>query len=347
MKKLLASLAVLLLVIIVIAGCGKAPVKETVDNAIQKSQDIKSEHVDFTVNLELNGDPGLLGPQFQGFLPLNLTMSGAVDSDNSDPAAPKAKGNVGFLGIDKLLTVLAQAQGVDSQSQLSFSMIAGALANLEFVTVDNKVYLKIAGSWYDLGDSASFGGIANLTPGTASSTNVQCYKDAMKDPARFGSDKTLANLEETGDEKIDGVSTRRFTADVDVNKALTAMAEIARDCGDARQAGNLEAARTELTSFFRSFSVELWIDNDNNFRQIKFAIDTDARAFSGMVPSLGGGASSGAVPGGLEQVRVDGTAKFSQLGASFDIARPDGNIMKIEDLIGAAGLGALGEKSAI
>lgn len=345
MKKALTLLAVLLLAAVAVAGCGKAPAGETVDKAIQKSQDVKSEHMEFSVDLVINGNPALLPSQFQGLLPLTLTVNGGADSDSSDPASPKAKGNISITGIDKILNGLAQSPGVDPQTQTRLSLIAGALANLEFVMVDKKMYLKIAGTWYDLGDFSptgdfsALGGVSRLTPGTTGA-NAQCYTDAMKDPAKFGSDKLLTNLQEAGSENIDGTSTRHFTADVNMDQLLTALADIARGCGDAQNAADIEASRNETTSFFRSFKIELWIDSDDNFRQIKLAIDGNPQALSGTMPNLGGTSGAGAAFAGIEGISLNMTSKFSQFGATFDIAKPEGNIMKIEDVLG--GMGALG-----
>lgn len=340
MKKLLTSLAAFLLFFtIAMAGCGKAPAGEAVDKAIQKSQDVKSEHVDLIVNLEMTGNPSALGPAFQGLLPLNITINSGFDVDSSDPGSPKARGNISIAGLDQFLNAMAQTQGVDAPTQLKINLISGALANLQFIIADRGAYLKIAGSWYALGDFSSLSGIPFLTPG-ARQANAQCYRDAMKDPDKFGSDRLMANLQEVGDEKIDGTSTRHFRADIDIDKALTALAEISRDCGDAEAAGGLEASRQEITSFFRKFEMEIWIDNDSNIRQIKSAVETDPRVIADTVPQVGG-VNPDAATQGLEALNMNVTLKFSQFGAAFDIAKPEGNIMKIEDLFGG-GLGAFG-----
>lgn len=341
MKKLLAIWAGLLLAaaLLVAAGCGQASPGETVDKAIQTSQDVKSEHIDFDVSLEVTGDASALGPELEGVLPLVMKVTGGVDADNTDPDNPKAKGTVSFEGMEKILSSLQQAEGTaDAQTQLGLDLIGGALSDLEFVTVDKKAYFKVAGTWYELGDASAFDMTGLNLSGT--DTNTQCYQDAMKDPAKFGSDKVFTNLQEVGEEKIDGTDTRHFRADIDLDKTLTALTEIARGCGDAEAAGGLEGGSTQLKSFFRTLQAEMWIDKDNNFRQVKINIEADPQALADLAASMGG--STGATTGGLDALKLNVTLKFSQFGAQFDITKPEGEIMNLEDLMSSSLGGSLG-----
>ena len=53
----------------------------------------------------------------------------------------------------------------------------------------------------------------------------------------------MTDIQEADEEKINGTDTRHLKANLDIDKTLTEMASILRDCGGAESAGGLEAAR--------------------------------------------------------------------------------------------------------
>jgi hypothetical protein len=320
----------ILIVAIALGGCGQESTNQTVDDAIQESQNVKSQHADFNLDLLVTGDFSSLGPQFQNLKEIRLGVAGGADVDNRDTENPKAKGNLRFEGLQQLLGSLIPPEGADAQTQMGINLLGSLLSDVEFVVVDKRAYVRLAGTWYDAGDASSLselgGGLnlGGLNPGEAGA-NAQCYQDAMRDPSRFGADKLFSNLQEVGEETIDGADTRHLTADVDLDKTLTAAAEIARSCGDAEAAGGIEGGKQELISIFRTLAVEMWIDNDNNFRQVKLSIEIDGKA-----------------------INLDANVKLSRFNEEFGITKPEGNIQKLEDLLGGLGssLGVPGGTSA-
>lgn len=343
MKKLMVLLISLMLVMAVATtGCGKTSPSETVDKALTQGQSFTTEHVDYDVNMGIKGDMSALGSQFSSLGNISFAVKGGADIDNKNADSPKVKGTVAITGLDDIIKGLAGAGGASSSSSdtQSLNMISGFLSNMEFVVVDKTVYAKLAGSWYNMGDSSSLTNLGS-TAGvdlSSSTSNSKCYEDAMKDTSKFGSDKLMKNLQEVGDEKVDGTDTRHFKGDIDLDKSLTATADIARGCGDSEGAGGMEGGKQQLTSMFKTFTIEMWVDKDNNMRQLKVNVEIDGKAISDAAGSLTG--SDNSSTGGLEAITLDVTAKFSRFGEDFNIAKPEGEILKIEDLMGSSGLGS-------
>lgn len=344
MKKLMVLLISLMLIMAVATtGCGKTSPSETVDKALTQSQSFTTEHVDYDVNMGIKGDMSALGSQFSSLGDFSFAVKGGMDIDKKNADSPKVKGKVAITGLDDIIKGLASAGGSsasDPDTQMGLNLISGFLSDIEFVVVDKKGYVKLAGSWYDMGDSSSLTDLGS-TAGvdlSSSTSNSKCYEDAMKDTSKFGSDKLMKGLQEVGDEKVDGTDTRHFKADIDLDKSLTTMADIARGCGESEGAGGLEGGKKEINSMFKTFTIEMWVDKDNNMRQLKVNVEIDGKAISDAAGSLTGSDSSST--GGLEAITLDVTAKFSRFGEDFNIAKPEGEILKIEDLMGSSGLGS-------
>ncbi|MBE0428315.1 MAG: hypothetical protein IBX61_00375 [Thermoleophilia bacterium] len=331
MKKVIALLTGMFLILTLTAAGCPADAQETVDEAIRQSQDIDSQRVDFDVDMAVRGDLSSLGSEFADMEEIRLVIRGGADVDMTDADSPKARGNVSIEGIDELLSRLGAGEE-DSETQITRGLVSGFLSDIEFVNVDNRFYLRLAGTWYDTGEGLDL-----------SEDNAQCYQDAMKDSSRWGSEHLFVDLQDAGSDEIDGVDTDRFTADVDVDGALTAYADIARSCDDADVAGRIEGGKSELVSFFRSFNTEMWIDGDGNFRQIRLQMDIDPDIVSGAGDVLGDLGATTVPTTELESITVDATLKFSRIGETIDITMPEGEIMPIEDLLNTFfGLGAFG-----
>jgi hypothetical protein len=341
MKKLLMAWAGLMLVAALVAfGCGNPSPSETINDAMTKSQDVKSEHVDFDVNLKVSGDASALGAELAGILPLDLNFSGGADIDNNDPESPKAQGNLKLEGINDLLSSLAGASGEsDAETQMGLNLIGGMISEIDFVLVDQTAYAKLAGSWYNLGDASEITDVAGMSGINldTSGGDTKCLEDAMKDPSKFGADQVFSNISEESGEQIDGTDTRHFTADVDIDKTVNSLAAISRDCGNAEAAGGLEGGAGEITGLFRTLSVDMWIDKDNNLRQVKVTVDVDPQAVSDLAGSFTGDSGDSF---SLDELLLTATVKFSQFGASFDISKPSGTIMDINDVLGGTSLGS-------
>jgi len=353
MKRLVAlllgtlMLTAMLFTSIVGSGCGSSDTPaQKIDKAIAKSGDIKSVHTDYDVRLDIKGDPNALGAELQGFLPLSLGISGSADVDNNS-SKPKAKGTIKLDGLDKILQGVAGAEGgMDSQTMMGINAIGSMLADMEFVLLDEKAYIKLAGTWYQT-DASTATDAANLSGAAVSAGDVDtaCMQNAVKDTSRFGADKILSDIQDAGKDTVNGVSASHYKANINLDGALTAMANALRDCGDAEAAGSLEAGKSELGTMFKTKTVELWIDDDNNIVQVKLNIELDPSAISDLAGSLAGTGTTGGTSttdDGLDSISFSIDLKMSNFNQTMDITKPAGNILNLEDLLGgSSGLGGI------
>lgn len=341
MKKVVALalgavlLAALLFSMLAVVGCGstESPA-DLIDKSIQKSKDNKTMHVDYDVKLDIKGDASALGPELEGMLPFSLGINGGVDIDDRADKA-KAQGNIKFEGLDKVIQGLASSQGsLDAQSTLGMDMISSSLADMQFILLDEKMYIKMGGSWYEA-DASSAGdvaGVGGLTSGT-SNIDQNCIQNAVQDPNKFGSGKIMTDIQEVGEEKINGTDTRHLKANLDLDKTMTEMASILRDCGGAESAGGLESGKSELSKMVKSKSIEMWIDKDGNLLQVKVDLELDPAAISETAGGLTGADTSAA--SGLESIALSMKLTISDLNKDMNISKPEGNILKLEDLFGS------------
>ncbi|MHB8159516.1 MAG: LolA-like protein [Thermoleophilia bacterium] len=335
-----ALLAALLFSMLVVVGCGSQESPSAlIDKSMQKSKDTKTKHLDYDVKLDIKGDASALGPELKGMLPFSLGISGGVDIDNRSDKA-KAQGNIKFSGLDKIFQALGGSEsGLDAQTTLGVSMVGSLLSDMEFKLLDEKMYLKMGGSWYetDASSAGSAAGVGGLTSGV-SGMDQGCIQSAIQDPNKFGSGKIMTDIQEVGDEKINGTDTRHLKANLDLDKTLTEMANILRECGDAESAGGLESGKAELSKMFKSKSIEMWIDKDANLLQVKVDVELDPAAISETAGALSGADTSSA--SGLESIAISLKLTISDLNKEMNISKPDGNILKLEDLFGGSGLGS-------
>ncbi|MEK6536242.1 MAG: hypothetical protein AABZ63_02010 [Actinomycetota bacterium] len=348
MKKVVALalgavlLAALLFSMLAAVGCGgKESPAELIDKSMQKSKDSKTKHLDYDVKLDIKGDASALGPELEGMLPFSLGISGGVDIDNRSDKA-KAQGNIKFSGLDKIFQALAGSQGsVDAQTTLGIDMIGSSLSDMQFILLDEKAYIKMGGSWYetDASSAGSAAGVSGLSSGAAN-IDQNCIQSAIQDPNKFGSGKIMTDIQEADEEKINGTDTRHLKANLDIDKTLTEMASILRDCGGAESAGGLEAGKSELSKMVKSKSIEMWIDKDGNLLQVKVDVELDPAAISQTAGALSGADTSSA--SGLESIAISIKLTISDLNKDMNISKPEGNILKLEDLFGdSSGLGSI------
>ena len=342
MKKVVALalgavlLAALLFSMLAVVGCGGSSdtPAQLIDKSIQKSKDTKTMHIAYDVKLNIDGDASALGPEMQGLLPFNMGISGGMDVDDRSDKA-KAQGNIKFDGLDQIFQGIAGAEGsADAQTALGISMIGSMLSDMQFVMLDEKMYIKMGGSWYET-DASSAGdaaGVGGLTSGT-SNIDQNCIQNAVQDPNKFGSGKIMTDIQEVGEEKINGTDTRHLKANLDLDKTMTEMASILRDCGGAESAGGLESGKSELSKMVKSKSIEMWIDKDGNLLQVKVDLELDPAAISETAGGLSGADTSAA--SGLESIVLSMKLTISDLNKDMNISKPEGNILKLEDLFGS------------
>lgn len=343
-KKFFLAMGTLLIMalmfMVVASGCGEESSQtpsEKIDSAIQKQKDIKKVHVNYDMQIEIKGDAKALGSEFEGLLPFAMGIKGGADIDSSGDKV-KAKGNISLVGLEEIISGLAGASGeMDAETTLGLGMISSMFADMEFVLLDETLYLNLAGTWYGM-DASSAGDVSGLGDMTdsASSVDQECIENALSDTSKFGSTIIMSEITEVGTEQINGADAKHYKANLDLDKALTELANVSRDCGSAEGAGALEAGKSELNQMFRKKEIEMWIDKDNNLVGLKVTVELDPAAIADTADSLGSdSASTGAE--GLESIMVSLDLKMSNFGMDVDISKPSGTIVPMEDLLGSFG----------
>lgn len=354
-KQVSLALGVLLITALLftslMSGCGgtsETPT-EKIDKSIQKQGEVKKVHVDYDMNVKIEGDDAALGAEFEGLLPFELGIKGAADVDSSSDKA-KAKGNITLTGLSDIFESLAGASGdMDAETTLALGMVSSMFENMEFVLLDETLYIQLAGTWYET-DAASAGSATGLGSDVAeNSTDIDqdCIEKAATDPNKFGATKIMTDVVEVGTEQVNGTETKHYKANLDLDKALTEMSTVMRDCGSDEGAGALETTKSELNKMFEKKEIEMWIDKDNNMVQLKVTVELDPAAIADTADEFGSdSASSGAE--GLDSIIVTLNLKMSNINQDFDVTKPSGTILPLEDLLGSmGGLDSLGGTSGL
>ncbi len=350
MKRLVfLLLGAVLLAATVAAGCGSSAPGDAINKAIQNNSTIKTGHVDYNLVLDIQGDASALGPQYAALLPLHLTVDGGVDVDQSNQSNIKAQGDIKLGGLDKVISGLAQAGGASGmESQLGATIASSLASDIQFAMLDNVLYVKLAGSWYQMPvpTGSAAGAMTTTTP-----ANSSCYENALKDSSKFGSGTIFKDLTDAGTESIDGVNTHHYTASINFDTLLTQMANTSRDCGNASAAGGLEAAKGEIGNVFKTASVDMWVGDDNYFHQVKLNLQLDPSTVSGLLGSLSSGSSGSSRQGenllkALKTVTLTVTLKQSKINQSMNITKPQGPIQNLSDLAGSFGIGGTSGSSS-
>jgi len=303
-----------------------------------------SRHVDYDVTLQVNGDLTAVDPKLQGILPLNLSAKGGADIAKSGDS-PAAQGNLQLSGVDAVIQKLAAENGgVSSQAALGAGLISGFLSDIQFVAVDKVIYVNLGGTWYDTGDMSRHGDAKPDDENGDKDKARACAKDAFPG----GPKALLKDVKTVGQEDIDGAATTHTTATVDLDKALTEAATAARNCGKTDEAGKLETAKSQILGAVKQLNLDWWTDTDGQLRQAKAAIELNPASLAplaaGMAANKPGDKPDGkakinaeAVLKGITSVKLDATVRFSRFGEDFQIAKPDGDIKPLKDLLGFAG----------
>ncbi len=351
MKKTVALLlgtglcAVLLFSAIIATGCGGGS-ESKIDSAISKSADTKTFHTDYDLRVDSKGDPSQ--PSY------SLGISGGADVDLRG-SKPKTQGTVKFEGLDAILKGLSGSLSTDSSTGSEVDLIGGLLTNaqgIQFVLLEDKAYVNLGGLWYQTDASAASGLASGLAGGmgsaasSAGNVDMSCVLNALKDTNRFGATKIMTDIQELSGESINGVDTQHFKANLNLDQMLAEFSNAGRDCGGGAASGAVDAGRNQLGQMFKTKTIELWIDKENNINQIKIGLELDPAVAAGAASSIMG-ADTGGAASSTGTVTLSITMIRSDFNKDMNITKPEGNILKLSDLFSGAGLlgGALGGSS--
>ncbi len=257
-------------------GGGGGDPAAAMDEAFSKSSDIKSLHAEFDMQMEINAEAEDVDPEVAKMLPLELKVSGNGDFDNNDPQDPQMKMTLSVSGLDGVAKSLAESAAGPAAAFIDPSMLTDYLSGIEMVQTGGKMYVKLAGDWYDLGSAQqaeSYGG------------DVNCMRDAAA--VKLVPSQVFSDIEEVSQEEIDGVSTRHYKAKVNTANLVNALTEMSSQCGQADTTGQLESGTASVEDSVKAADVEAWIDDDGYLRRLKVDMELDTSSLTVMAESLG------------------------------------------------------------
>jgi len=244
------TLVVLLLLTIVLAACQPqgAPVPqdplEAVKTIADKQKEVKSQHIDLTMGLQLKLD-GLTGDAAQGAAMFknfkgSVNLSGDVDSAKEDFAL---KDDVDLGPLTTLIT-----QGED---KLTF----------EAVKLGEKMYTKT-----NVGDSANKWNTSDAPKATTEMTQSNPLAPEMV----MSLLKQSSKAEKLADEKIGDTDTYHYKVTLDPNALLTSIADLAKASGGSSEIDQAQMDQAKALLKDAVVEIELWAGkSDLLLRQAK------------------------------------------------------------------------------
>ncbi len=232
------TFVIFLLLTLVMAGCQQqgAPVPqdplEAVKTIADKQKDVKSQHVDLTMALNLKLD-GLTGDQAQAAamfknFKASANISGDVDSAKEDFAL---KGNVDLGPFTAFL-----AQGAD---KLTF----------EARKVGDKMYTMT-----NAGDNANKWNTSDAPKSTTQMTDTNPLSPEMV----MSLLKQSSKAEKLADEKIGDTDTYHYKVTLDPVTLINAMADLAKSNGAGSSIDQAQLDQAKQTLKDSTVEVELW-----------------------------------------------------------------------------------------
>jgi hypothetical protein len=241
------ALLVLVLLALVLAACQQAgspipadPV-EAVKLIADKQKDIKTQHLDVTLDLGLKlagiDAPDASSQQalalFKNFKG-NLTMNGDVDTTKNDVALK------GAVDLGPLTAFLAQ--GAD---KLEF----------ELVKVGDKMYTKAAGQDWNETDVKQATDAATPEPNKPQ-ISAQQLSELLKKAAK---------AEKLADEKIDNVDSYHYKVTINTLDLLTEIQKLAQSSGEAQAIDPKQMEEAQKLLKDSTVEVELWVGKADLF----------------------------------------------------------------------------------
>jgi hypothetical protein len=282
-------LAVLLLLALFVTACQPqgAPVPqdplEAVKTIADKQQEVKSQHVNMNLALNLKLD-GLTGDQaqmaalFKNFK-ANLNVEGDVDSAKQDFSLK------GDLDLGALTTFITQGE-----DKLLF----------EVVKSGDKTYTKV-----NVGDNAN----EWQTQDTPLVQEAESKDNPLNPEMVMGLLKQSSKAEKLADEKIDDVDTYHYKVTLDAEALLNSIADLAKTAGSEVDATQLAEAKQFLKD--STLEVELWAGKqDLLLRQTKVHFNLNLKDLPDM-------------PGATALIDLVFTNTASQLNQPVTITAPN------------------------
>jgi hypothetical protein len=226
---------------------------------------------------------------------MEITAEGVTDLQTQDGVITMDLGSIAGIPMDAI-----EMRIVDGVIYMDFSSLmqsmpgaTGLPPNVRWLKLDPTALVE------ELGMAPEDLGLG------AQPTDFTQYLDQLRDVSR--------GVEEVGTEEIDGVSTTRYRAEIDLDKAYDAVPEQLRELvGNQRDA--LRGAHVP---------VDVWLDDDGLLRRMEYRFDAG---------SLG-------VPDGDASMTM--TMNLSDFGVDVDVqAPPESETLDMLDLMGPGGLGA-------
>lgn len=231
-------LIVVLLLSIVLTACQPqgAPVPqdplEAVKTIADKQQEVKTQHIDLTMALNLKLD-GLTGDAAQGAALFknfkgSINLSGDVDSAKEDFAL---KGDV---DLGPLTAFLAQGE-----EKITF----------ELVKVGEKMYTKA-----NVGDTPNTWSETDAPKSTAGNTDSNPLNPQMV----MGLLKQSSKAEKLADEKIGDADTYHYKVTLNPNTLLDSITQLAQASGQSAQIDTQQMAEAQKVLKDAVIEIELW-----------------------------------------------------------------------------------------
>jgi hypothetical protein len=225
---------------------------EAIQTIAEQQKDVKTQHMDMTVALNLKmdnltGDLEQMGAFLKNFK-ANLNLSGDVDSEKEDVSLN------GELDLGALTTLVTQGE-----EKLLF----------EVRNVGDKTYTKVnvgdqANEWQEQKDMTS----SSSTP----------PENPLKPEQLAELLKKASKAEKLADEKIDGVDTHHYKVTMDPAALIDAIAELAKTTDASATVDEEQLAQAKQLLKDAIFEVDMWAGKqDLLLRQIKVHFNVDLK----------------------------------------------------------------------
>ena len=228
--------AALLVAVLFTAACGKDG-EQVLAAAGETTADAGSSRMAMTVSAE--SAPSSTGSSVPAQEPLRMEVEGLIDYETGH----------GIMKMDMGALAIPGAPEGEAEMRMLGSIVYMKLPGNE---LGNRPWIK-----FDLEAMSAAGGapVPGLNP---ASNDPRGVLDALRGVS--------GEVEELGDEKVRGVATTHYRANVDLDKAQKAVPEARRD--------DFAAFSEQLG--IETLPIEVWVDDEGRARRFAYEVDTPA-----------------------------------------------------------------------